>query len=74
MEALAELTELSRGISLLKELTPRTLDRVASFGERFSVRLIAAAFSKNGIPARAVDAFSAGLVTDDRFGSCCQSP
>src|SRR4051812_40869244 len=29
---LAELAELVRGISLLKELTPRTLDRVASFG------------------------------------------
>ena len=31
-------------------------------------RLIAAAFTKSGVPARAVDAFDAGLITDDRFG------
>ena len=69
-----ELAALARGISLLKELTPRTLDRVASFGERLSVRLVAAAFAKNGIPARAVDAFEAGLLTDERFGSAAPLP
>ena len=69
-----ELAALARGISLLKELTPRTLDRVASFGERLSARLIAAAFTKAGIPARAVDAFEAGLLTDERFGSAAPLP
>jgi aspartate kinase len=71
---LEELAALARGISLLKELTPRTLDRVASFGERLSSRLIAAAFTKSGIPARAVDAFDAGLLTDERFGSAAPLP
>jgi aspartate kinase len=71
---LAELAELARGISLLKELTPRTLDRVASFGERLSARLIAASFTKQGIPARAVDASAAGLLTDDRFGAAAPLP
>jgi aspartate kinase len=69
-----ELSALARGISLLKELTPRTLDRVASFGERLSARLIAAAFAKAGIPARSVDAFEAGLLTDERFGSAAPLP
>jgi aspartate kinase len=69
-----ELAALARGISLLKELTPRTLDRVASFGERLSARLIAAAFTKAGIPARAVDAFEAGLLTDERFGGAAPLP
>ena len=69
-----ELAALARGISLLKELTPRTLDRVASFGERLSTRLIAAAFTKAGIPARAVDAFEAGLITDERFGGAAPLP
>ncbi|HXT01300.1 MAG TPA: aspartate kinase [Elusimicrobiota bacterium] len=69
-----ELAALARGISLLKELTPRTLDRVASFGERLSARLIAAAFTKAGIPARPVDAFEAGLLTDERFGSAAPLP
>lgn len=69
-----ELEALARGVSLLHELTPRTLDRVASFGERLSVRLVAAAFSKAGIAARPVDAFAAGLVTDDRFGAAVPLP
>lgn len=70
----AELRELSRGIGLLKELTPRTTDRLASFGERLSVRLVAAAFAKNGIPARAVDAFDAGLLVDEKFGGAAPLP
>ena len=69
-----ELTALARGISLLRELTPRTLDRVASFGERFSARLVAAALAENGVPARAVDAFDAGLLTDERFGAAAPLP
>ncbi|MBI3564930.1 MAG: aspartate kinase, partial [Elusimicrobia bacterium] len=69
-----ELAALARGISLIKELTPRTLDRLASFGERWSARLVAAALTKEGVPARAVDAFDAGLLTDDRFGSATPLP
>jgi aspartate kinase len=71
---LEELGALVRGIALIRELTPRTLDRAASFGERLSARLIAAAFAKAGVPARAVDASEAGLLTDDRFGSAVPLP
>lgn len=71
---LAELEQLARGVSLLKELTPRTLDRLAGYGERLSVRIVAAAFSKGGVPARAVDAHEAGLLTDERFGGASPLP
>jgi aspartate kinase len=71
---LEELKALARGIALIRELTPRTLDRAASFGERLSARLIAAAFTKAGINARGVDAFDAGLITDDRFGGAVPLP
>ncbi|MDE2142933.1 MAG: aspartate kinase [Elusimicrobia bacterium] len=71
---LEELAALTRGISLLRELTPRTLDRVAAFGERLSCRLVAAAFSKAGVRSRAVDADAAGLITDDRFGAAAPLP
>lgn len=71
---LQELHELARGVSLLKELTPRTLDRLAGYGERLSVRLVAAAMSKAGLPARPVDAPEAGLLTDDRFGGATPLP
>ncbi|MBI5247164.1 MAG: aspartate kinase [Elusimicrobia bacterium] len=69
-----ELRELARGVELLRELTPRTIDRLASFGERLSARLIAAAFVKAGIPALAVDAFDAGLLVDGRFGGANPLP
>ncbi|MEK7859454.1 MAG: aspartate kinase [Elusimicrobiota bacterium] len=70
----SELEGLLRGVSLLKELTPRTLDRAASFGERLSARLVAAHFIRQGLKARAVDAFDAGLLTDDRFGGANPLP
>ncbi|MDX6769375.1 MAG: aspartate kinase [Elusimicrobiota bacterium] len=70
----AELAELARGVSLLKELTPRTLDRLAGYGERLSVRRVAAAMTAAGLPARAVDAPDAGLVTDERFGGAAPLP
>lgn len=71
---LGELEGLAKGVSLLKELTPRTLDHAASFGERLSARLIAAAWAKAGLPARAVDAPEAGLLVDGRFGGANPLP
>jgi len=66
---LTELEVLVKGISLVKELTPRTLDYVLSFGERMSVRTVAAAFEKAGIASTPVDAFDLGMITDSNFGS-----
>src|SRR2546428_4484671 len=71
---LAELEVLLKGISLVKELTPRTLDYVVSFGERFSTRLIAAFFNKAGVPAEQHDAFDIGLLTNDEFGGAPPLP
>src|SRR5437016_3262896 len=71
---LAELEVLLKGISLVKELTPRTLDYVVSFGERFSTRLIAAYFNKAGVPAEQHDAFDIGLLTNDEFGGAQPLP
>ncbi len=63
-----ELEDLLRGISLVGELTPRSLDYVFSFGERMSTRTLAAYLNKEGIDAQAWDAFDLGLITDSRFG------
>lgn len=71
---LAELSVLIKGISLVKELTPRTLDYVASFGERLSTRILAAHFNKAGIPSEQYDAFDIGMITDDRFNSANPLP
>src|SRR5437868_11787044 len=57
------LDELLRGIAAVGELTPRTSDQVASFGERLSSKLVHASFSAHGIPAQLVDARQC-IVTD----------
>lgn len=64
----AELRDLLRGIYLVRELSPRSLDYISSFGERMSVRVIADYFDRKGCKARAFDSWSLGFVTDDRFG------
>ncbi len=66
---LTELNQLLTGISMLKELTKRTRDYLVSFGERLSVRIMAAYLKKQGIPARFYDAWDIGIVSDSSFMS-----
>ncbi len=61
------LEELLRGIVAVGELTLRTTDNIAGFGERVSSKIAAAAFSLRGINASHVDSRQC-LVTDDNFG------
>lgn len=55
-EHFRELAELVRGLAILGELTPRSVDAISSFGERISSRLVAIAFRNYGIDAAHVDA------------------
>jgi len=71
---LGELERLVSGIGLIRELTPRTMDQLASFGERLSVRIVAAHLTQSGTPARAFEAHEAGLLTDGRFGGARPLP
>ncbi|MCC7137462.1 MAG: aspartate kinase [Planctomycetes bacterium] len=64
---LRRLSEIFQGLSLLRELTPRSLDHVAAFGERMCVKAIAALLRRRKVPATAVQADEAGLVTDARY-------
>lgn len=64
----AELRDLLRGIRLVRELSPRSLDYISSFGERMSVRCIAEFFTNHELPAQAFDAWDLGFITDDKFG------
>lgn len=62
-----ELADLLRGISLVKEVSPRSLDYVSSFGERMSTRVIANYFSRMGLKCKQFDAWELGFTTNDRF-------
>lgn len=66
---LYDLENLLHGISLIKELTPRTMDHVMSFGERISSHIFAAALVNEGVPAVPVNSFDIGLLTDSNFGN-----
>jgi aspartate kinase len=57
------LDELLRGLAAVGEVTPRTTDIVASYGERLSSPMVAAAFVARGIDAAHVDARDC-IVTD----------
>ncbi len=64
----AEIRDLLRGIRLVGELSPRSLDYISSFGERMSVRCIADFFTRNGLKSKAFDAWDLGFITDSNFG------
>ena len=57
------LDELLRGIAAVGELTPRTSDHVASYGELLSSKIVTAAFSARGLDASMVDSRQC-IVTD----------
>src|SRR5690349_400421 len=61
-----ELEELLRGITAVGELTPRTTDHVAAFGEVLSSKLVTAALSAHDLPAAHVDSRDC-IVTDETF-------
>ena len=59
------LDELLRGISAVGELTPRTTDHVAAYGEMLSSKIVTAAFSAQGMASAHVDSRQC-LVTDNQ--------
>ncbi len=60
------LHTLASGVEKLRELTPRTMDAVCSFGELLSSRIVAAALRDAGIESQWLDARDF-LITDDTF-------
>lgn len=65
---ISELSETIHGVSLVKELTPKTLDFILSFGERLSAGIICDVIVSRDIQAEYLD--TRPLVkTDSQFGS-----
>lgn len=60
------LEELVKGLSVVGELSPRSMDTIASTGERLSSLLVSFAFRAAGICSQHVDARRV-IFTDDRF-------
>lgn len=63
-----ELELLLRGVAMLRELSPRSMDAIASLGERLSTRIFSAFLEGSWVDARTV------LRTDDVFGEAAPQP
>lgn len=64
---LDELRTLLTGVSMLRELTPRSKDYLVSFGERLSVRLMAGYLNTQQVRAEFCDAWNAGFISDSHY-------
>jgi aspartate kinase len=60
-----ELSELVKGLAVLGELTPRSVDAISSYGERLSSIIVTLGFRKAGMDAVHVDSRQV-IVTDAR--------
>jgi aspartate kinase len=61
-----ELEKLAQSLAVLQELTPRTLDQCAAFGEQWSSLLLTHEFLQRGCEACVVDARTV-LITSNEF-------
>jgi aspartate kinase len=64
-EHFQELTELVKGLAVLGELTPRSIDAISSYGERLSSLIVTLAFRHFGMKAQHLDARRV-MITDRR--------
>src|SRR5260370_1601463 len=64
-EHFQELAELVKGLAVLGELTPRSIDAISSFGERLSSLIVTNYFKRHGLNAAHVDSRKV-IVTDGR--------
>jgi aspartate kinase len=53
---------------MLGELSSRTRDRIVSYGERMSGRMVAANLCKTGVSAKQIESWDLGLRTTSNFG------
>jgi aspartate kinase len=65
----AEIQNLLMGISLIRELSRRTLDYLISFGERLSVRILSSYLKQLGLNSKYFDSWDLGIVTNSNFGN-----
>ncbi len=63
-----ELTTVLIGVGYLEDLSPKSMDYILSFGERFSIVIVSAALNSKGIKSEALTGYEAGIVTDSNFG------
>ncbi len=70
VNALAEeLSSIVHGLLLIREVTPRSMDYILSFGERLIAPILCYALRDAGIKAEYLSGKDAGIVTDSTYGN-----
>ena len=64
-EFFQEMTELVKGLAIVGETTPRSIDAISSYGERLSSYIVTLAFRHHGIAAQHLDSRRV-IVTDGK--------
>ena len=65
---LNELEDILEGISLLSDVTPKSLDYLMSFGERLSTPIVSFTLQDIGIRSEYLTGKEVGILTDSNFG------
>ncbi len=73
-EQLGNLENILTAVHNLRELTPRSLDYIITFGERLNSLVISAALKQRGIPSTTLDGCEAGIVTTPNHGEAVAIP
>lgn len=66
--AIDELEKAATGVSILRELTPHSKDRILSCGERLSTPVVWGALTDVGVQSKYLTGGECGIITDDNFG------
>jgi aspartate kinase len=67
MQRIERFETLCKGLSMVRELTPRTLDAISGLGEILCAPLLSGAIAARGQASTAIEATEL-IVTDDQFG------
>ncbi len=71
---LENLRHILQAVYNLRELTPRSLDYIITFGERLNAPVLAAALSERGIASTVLDGCEAGITTTRNHGEAMALP
>jgi aspartate kinase len=73
-ERLCDLENILNAVHNLRELTPRSLDYIITYGERMNSLVVCAAFRQRGIPSMVMDGCEAGILTTPQHGEAMALP
>jgi aspartate kinase len=73
-ERLCDLENILNAVHNLRELTPRSLDYIITYGERLNAPVVCSAILQRGIPSMVMDGCEAGILTTPQHSEAMSLP